>query len=488
MSTPGDPLLNQPPDNISVKGLASQEIDPTAAAWLASLGIIKSGIIERFFGERAASMVDSAATIAAILTGNWDKLMALVGKVFLAAQGEQNSGFYDLAAAVVEDLTGVKVDAAALKTSTFGSGRLAGMETLGSDLYNLLVKEFQPASGDLEAGSSGPAETFLGFLMNFCIRQGNVAAMCEAMPKELGFLSGFRDYGEQMAKNLGLGRLARQALKPLITTLVADPLTYQLQQQYRPKRIGATPAIKKFFRDQTFEQQMRTELAQEGYSDSRIDDLISELRPLLSEADLIKHLFRFGDTTVTVGGGTSLNTAQQLQQRGFSADDVQRLLDVSRPVLEKSEIAVLFTNGIMDHPTASAYLGKLGYDSDTAELVLRAHSLTHQHAHQLGLAELKRAFHNGVIDLLELKAHLTSQGYSADDQQIITLDLLQPTHGKVRQLSLAEIKAGFKAGALTETQAASHLKTLGYSDADVAVIVKTLPGPKAPPSAATPAG
>src|SRR5260221_8153665 len=118
MSMSGNPLLDQPPDNVSVKDIASQEIDPTAAAFLAALGIVKSGVIEKFFGVRAAAMVDSATTITAILTGNWDKMMAMVGGLFLAAQGEKNSGFYDLAAAVVEDLTGTKVDAAALKNST----------------------------------------------------------------------------------------------------------------------------------------------------------------------------------------------------------------------------------------------------------------------------------------------------------------------------------------------------------------------------------
>src|SRR5271157_4781422 len=51
-----------------------------------------------------------------------------------------------------------------------------------------------------------------------------------------------------MAKNLGLGRMARRALQPLIQILVADPLMYKLQEDYRPKRIGAMPAIKKYFR------------------------------------------------------------------------------------------------------------------------------------------------------------------------------------------------------------------------------------------------
>jgi hypothetical protein len=487
MGTPPSPFTDQPPGSVDIGAVAKQELDPTLAAYLGALGIAKSGLIEKYWGTRAAAMVDSAATIAAILTGNWDKLMTIVGTLFLTAQGEKNSAFYDLAAAVTEDLTGVKVDAAALKQSTFGSGRLAGMETLGGNILDLLAAEFAPKSGDLEEGDDAAAKKFLGFLMNFSIRQGNVTAMCEAMPKELGFLSGFRDYGEQMAKNLGLGRMARRALQPLIQVLVADPLLYKLQEQYRPKRIGSKAAIQKFFRDATFKDQMMTELAQEGFTDDRIDDLITDARPLLKEKEIVHHLFRFGDVASTIGGVSVSSARDKLTKLGYAAEDLELLIEDARPMLDKAEIGLLFANGIMAQDDALLNLSKLGYDDTTAALVLQAHSFQHRHPRQLGLAELKKAFHNSVIDLLELKAHLSADGYSDDDIQIITLDLLQPTHGKVRQLSLAEIKAGFKAGVLTEQQAAEHLKTLGFSDADIEVIVKTLPAPKAPAPAAAPA-
>ena len=490
MSDGSNPLLSQPPTTVSVGDVAKQEIDPTAAAFLAALGIAKSGLIEKFFGVRAAAMVDSATTIAAILSGNWDKMMTVVGSLFLAAQGEQNSSFYDLAAAVVEDLTGVKPDAAQLKQSTFGSGRLAGMEALGGDIFDLLQKEFAPNDTlDPDQGLAA-AKTFLGFLMNFSIRQGNVSAMCEAMPKELGFLSGFRDYGEQMAKNLGLGRSARGAIRPLIQTTITDPLQWKLNQLYRPKMLAEAQMIKRFFRDPSTKDRMTADLAKLGYSDEVIADLIADLQALLPERDVIDYGFRAGDTVSTVGGAPALSTHDQLMQRGYTSEDADRLIAVTRPILKENEIALLVVNGAMDQTTALTHMAKLGYDDATAQLALQAHSFSHRHAHRLGLGVLKKMLHDNVIDVLEFGAQLSAQGYSQDDINLLQLEFMQPTVGKVRQLSLAEIKAGFKAGALLEPQAAQHLKTLGYSDADIAVILKTLPAPKAttPPAApSTPA-
>lgn len=488
MSNGGDPFAPVPPFDVTISDVTQQEIDPRAKAKLEALGQKDAGTFNALWAARAAHITDAPSMAISIIIGILDEVMAQVLKLFEAAQGEKNAGFYDLAAKVIQDLTGAEVDAEALKQSTFGSGRLAGMEALGGDLYDLLQKEFEPASGDLEAGDDAPAKKFLGFLMNFAIRQGNVETILSLIPEEYRFVDGIREYGELMAKNLGLGRMARRALQPLIQILVADPLMYKLQEDFRPKRIGATPAIKKFFRTPDFEAQMRKELGQEGYTDARIDDLITDLRPELSERQLIDYLFRFGDVTTTIGSTTTLTIRQRLAQRGFSPDDVEKQISLQRPVLKESEIALLFTNGVMDHETASAYMGKLGYDSDTAELALRAHSLQHQHAKRIGLGELKKAFHNNVIDLLELGAALTAQGYSDSDKQIITLDLLAPATGKVRQLSLAEIKAGVKAGALTLQQAHDHLKGLGYSDNDVAVILASLPAPKPPTTPAAPSG
>jgi hypothetical protein len=477
-----------PPQKVDVSGVTLKEIDPAAAGTLTAFGVIASGILEHWLGIHAASMVESAATVTAILSGDWDKMMALVGKFFKASQGEQNSGFYDLAAAVLEDLTGVPVDAAKLKSSTFGSGRLAGMEAFGGDLYKLLEQEFAPASGNLEEGSVAPAERFLGFLMNFAIRQGNVSVMCEALPQEMKFITGFRDYGEQMAKMLGLGRLARRGFQPLVQILVAEPLTLQLNEQYRPKRIAKEQAIKKFFRDPSFETQARKEMAQEGFSDDRIGDLIDDARPLLAEREIIAHAFRFGATTSGIPGALGPDVKADIMKRGYSETDAQRLIELGRPILKENEIGLLYVNQAIDRQTALDHMSQLGYDDTTGQLALQAHSLSHQHAHRIGLGMLRKMLHDNVIDVLEFGAHLSAQGYSADDINLLQLEFLQPTDRQVRQLSLAEIKAGFKAGALTEPQAAQHLKTLGYSDTDVEVILKSLPTGKKPAAPATPAG
>jgi hypothetical protein len=483
----GNPLTpNLPPTDVTVSDVTENEVDFRAQAKQTALGLKDGGWGNSFWASFWGSVKDGVLWIVTEFVGTVDEIMAFVAPAFLKAQGENNESFYKLSGAILEDLTGVPVDTAPLIAAGTAGDRLKAMQIFGGDLYKLLEDEFAAGRTDLEASDNGAAKRFLGFLMNFAIRQGNIELLASMIPEEIRVADGFRAYGELMAKNLGLGRMARRALQPLIQILVSDPLTYQLQETYRPKRIGPMPAIKKFFRSPDFEAQMRKELAQEGYSDARTNDLIDEMRPLNPEHIILKYLFLKGNTDDLINGSPTSGARDLLIRRGYTPDDVEVFIQGSRPTLEKDEIALLFTHGIIEHDIAITFLNHVGFDTDTAQLVLQAHSLTHSQQRKLGLNELKKAFHNSVIDLLELKAHLTQQGYSDDDIQIITLDLLQPTTGKVRQLSLAEIKAGFKAGVLTEQQASQHLKALGYSDADVAVLIATLPGPKGTPVPVTP--
>lgn len=485
MSDTGNPLLSQPPTTVNVGDVAQQEIDPRNDQKLREVGKQDAGSYSALWAARAAHISDAPSLIISILVGLLDEIIAGMTKLLTAAQGEKNSGFYDLAAAVVEDLTGAKVDAQALKNSTFGSGRLPGMATLGGDIFDLLQQEFVP-DGTLSPDQGlNAAKAFLGFLMNFSIRQGNVETILSLIPEEYRSVEGIREYGELMAKNLGLGRLARRALTPLIQIAIADPLTWKLNQLYRPKMLAEAQMIRRFFRDPSTKDRMTAELQKLGYPDETVNDLITDAQALLPERDIIEYSFRFGNVTSSIGGAPALDTKGEIMQRGFTSDDADRLIAVTRPILKENEIALLVVNGAMDQATALGHMAKMGYDDATAQLALQAHTFSHLHAHRLGLGVLKKMLHDNVIDVLEFAAHLSAQGYSQDDITLLQLEFLQPTTGKVRQLSLAEIKAGFKAGALNEIQAEQHLKILGYSDADIAVILKTLPTPK-PPATPTP--
>lgn len=481
-----------PPTTVVVSDVTDHELDNVLVGTATGAGMILSGLIEHFFGVNAAAIVDGTAVVTAIQTGAWDKIMTVAGRFFKTAQGEQNSTFYDLCAAILTDLTGVEIDPVPLKQSAFGSGRVAGMEKFGSDLYDMLAKEFAPQSGDLEAPSDAPAKIFLGFLMNFAIRQGNVSAMCEALPSQFKFLEGFRDYGELMAKNLGLGRLARRALTPLIQTLVAEPLQNKLNADYRPKRMAKEQAIKAYFRGEMQLPQLRKELAEEGYSETRQDLMIYDARPLVSDRDVIRLYFQ--------GRLNETDRDKYLTARGYDANSIFLMVEATRPQLTVADILELHLFGAMQDSDATDALSKLGYDATTAAQIVQASTLRHDpskrtqplHIRTRTINQLRKEFLDGVINLGEWNTAVTQMGYSQDDISALQLDLLLDQQGRratratraVPSLTWAQLKAAFKSGVVDLEEVKVHLTHRGYSADDIAVLVKELSPP--PASTATP--
>lgn len=493
---PTDPTQNdllQVPTQVTVTDVVDHEVDPRKRAQLEALGQQDAGWFGNIWAHFWAAVYDGLAYVMTEIANSLDQVLAFVGKFFLLGQGEKNSAFYDLAGTILEDLTGVPVDKAALKSSTFGSGRIAGMQTFGADLYNQLAKEFAPKNGNLETPDVAPAQIFLGFLMNFAIRQGNIELLTSLLPEGIRVGDGFRAYGELMAKNLGLGRLARMSLKPLITTLVADPLQNSLNAQYRPKRLPKEQAIKAFWRGAISETQMRKELAEEGYSDARQDWMIADARPLLNDREIV-HLYL----------GQLLETQDFLKEmgkRGWNSDEIQNVVEIESPQLTVQEILDLYIFGQLDRATATNGLLRLGYDTGKAEnLVLLAEMragvvrpVRPRHPRTRTAMQLHKEFLDGVIDLPEWNTQLTQLGYSLDDIAAMTQDLLiDQAHRKttgtthaVPSLSWAQIKAAYKSGVLDLAEVEAHLAHRGYSAADIATLVKELP---AQPPPATPTG
>jgi hypothetical protein len=467
------------------------EIDPRKRAQLEALGHQDAGWFNKLWASFTASIYTLVATIATEFANSLDQVLAFVGKFFVLGQGEKNSAFYDLAGSILEDLTGVPVDTAALKQSTFGSGRLAGMTTFGGDLYDQLAKEFAPKDGTLENPSDDAAKAFLGFLMNFAIRQGNIELLTSLLPESWRIGEGYRAYGELMAKNLGLGRLARRALTPLVQTLVADPLQYQLNAKYTPKRLGPQLAIKAFFRGTMSDAQLRKELSEEGYSLERQNFMIRDAHTLPSDRELI-HLFFRG-----LLDETDLNT--ELTARGLDANTIFLTIETERPQLDKTEILELYEFGQISRDDAKAELLKIGYEIDVAENIVLAFEMKIQAVpkpkpirHKVRtFQQLRKEFLDGVIDLVEWNDALTQAGYDIDAITAMTNDLLidqasrkttRATHA-VPSLSWAELKAAYKAGVLGLQAVKDHLTHRGYNADDIATLVKELPAAPAPPAA-----
>lgn len=441
-----EPVSGAPPIQVTVTDVADHEIDPKQAAKLAELGRQEAGGSTDLVAALWAGIVDGLGLLITLMVRSWNSLMVLLAEFFDKAQGEENPEFWDLVAKITQDTTGVPVDAEALKKSFFGSGRLAGMDELGKNIFNLLAQEFVLSEaqstpglttpldgagiGGLPTGKLTPAQgiaaarRFLGFLMSNSIREGNVSAIVKFLPQTVRFAEGFRDYGEVMARNLGLSRLARRGLSPLVEILIADPLTWALQKQYRNKLLSPGSATRAWLAGHITGQELREELAIQGWSEEKISALIQEnVRDLSFQQ--ISALRAFGlldDATAIL----------HLRRAGYTEEDAKLVLEAEdRIEVRKAahQIATRALNELLEGSITvtefDGVLTRVGLtERERAGIVGIAGELTRLPRKTLTLAQMRQAYLDGIVNLLEWEDYLIRVGYREDDRKVLTIQLL----------------------------------------------------------------
>ncbi len=406
-----------PPSDINVP-----PPDYFTAGKLQAEGSKESGWPERLAAAFIMGIARLLAPLMRIIADALDLILAAVADLFLAGQGEGSRGFSNLVAALIGDLLGVEgVSGDELFTAFQTRGRIAAMQKVGSGFLDVLSTEMiQSGTVSPEQGDSA-VRAFLGFVLSFSVRQGNIEFLTSLIPEEWRFADGFRMYGELMAKNLGLGRLTRLVLRPLVTTLAATPFQWKLNEQYRPTQLKLADVVNPFSGAVMKAELIWADLAREGYSDDKISALLELHRKKLSEADL---------STLFSAGHIDQGTLQQsIQRLGYTLEDAQQKAEVDRldkvkPYFEELRSAAVsaYADGHIDRAELQGVVDGLPLTTEEKTYILLAADYKRKvPTKHLTVAQLETAFEQGVIDLTEFTDHLAAFGYSDDDQSVLLL-------------------------------------------------------------------
>jgi len=295
------------------------------------------------------------------------------------------------------------------------------MKEVGSGFLDVLSKEMITTGNVSPEQGDAAVRSFLGFVLSFSVRQGNIAFLTSLIPEEFRFGDGFREYGELMAKNLGLGRLTRLVLRPLVTTLAATPFQWKLNELYRPTQLKLADVVNPFSGAVMDAKLIWADLAREGYSDDKIQALLELHRKKLSEADL--------STLFSAGHIDQATLQQRIQRLGYTLEDAQQRAEVDRldkvkPYFEELRAAAVgaYANGHIQRDELKGIVDGLPLTTEVKTYIMLAADYKRRvPTKHLTVAQLEAAFSEGIIDLTEFTDHLTVQGYSDDDQSVLLL-------------------------------------------------------------------
>ena len=460
-----------PPDTtiqVTVTEMAGPKA-PTDVPWPAIEDYIRETrqVLENDFGlsgwfaHFAASLLGAGGAVFVLMA----HLVILLLKPFLPPLGGAIFAVLDdlrktldpqfalFSVAVINELLGTDFTLAHLPQGGDIGSHLARAEEIGLLFHRQLLTEFLQSTGislDPSTSSfsepSGPAGAgeritpisgvraaarFSGLAINFGTATGIIATLGGLVP--FAHVDEIREIGEEVARNLGLGRLQRLALAPLVQILLAEPYKWFINEVARPTQFSLGEVVNPFAGSVMPAELIWRDLARAGYSDDKIQAVLELHRKKLSDAD-ISTLFR--------GGFWTADQAQdELKRLGYDQvgaatkleSDLYSYLHTYREELRAAAVQA-YTEGHIDRSELEAVVRGLQLRAEEVTLVLTAADYKRKvPSKHLTFAEIQAAFELGIFDLNDFTKQLTDLGYSDDDQSVLlllTLDKLQKIKAK----------------------------------------------------------
>lgn len=415
-------------------------------------GYLDSGMLWKFLAGLVTTPGPSLTALLSFAISNLDTVLGLFTDLMTKFQGQGNPQFFQFVASMLSDLLGVNVNEEAILNSWALHGDVSALTAVGGALYDTLTKEFGTGSAITPQSGYNAARAFLGYMIAFSVREANVETIISILPESLRIFDGLRHYGSNMARNLGLGRLARRALQPLIQVLVSDPLTWYLNEAYRPKLLQENLAVRALLRGNITQDKFNQILSWQGYGDDSIQATLDDTytRPPIPDYYLLsKYTGMDANTLLTLASqtGTSLALASQ-----FLAVESYREADTEVAAF-LTELRTQRVAGYIDAPTFQAALDGLPISDAHKQWFQNVvgQQIEWPRVH-ITAAQAESAYVAGVIDLSDYQQYLTKLGYSDTDQDVMFnltgLKLEKATYeaAKAEWVYLKAVAAAKKAG------------------------------------------
>ena len=401
------------------------------------------GLFERIaalLGPAIATAVDFLCSQVAVVAG---AVLTAFVKLMDMMEGPEGVALDEFTAALLWDFLDVPVSAMEIHRARGDRGRLAAMDRIGGAFLDTLIAEFTLGERQLRGPGAAPtfapsaagpgepgvtpatgmtaARRFLGFVMNFSAKQATANAVASLLP--FGLLDSMGKIPEEFAANLSLGRMVRLALRPIFTTLVADPLDAALMERYRPRHLSEAVAVSAYLAGRITRQEVQDTLARLGYSDHLISVLIAEREADLSAGEIAR-LFRWRNIS-------QADAVARLRGRGFSTPEAMLWLQDASLARQESLAAQLcdtlrklVVDRRISSQQAQARISTLPYSPEEIALMREIDGYRMENdTRQLTLSQMQGAVLDGLVDLFEFQAFLQTENYGNREQQILMMDI-----------------------------------------------------------------
>ena len=348
-----------------------------------------------------------------------------VVKIISEVRSAGGQEFAQIAAQVMGEFLGVDIDPGTIAPGQGPAAAAQRASTVGSAFLSMLTQSMQGTGPiDPEDGEAN-AKRFVGYGINFGATNALMSIIAELVSDE--HLTQLHELGDGVARDIGIGRLVRQAIMPLVHVAIAQPYTRFVNAKYRGKELSVGEYTLGLNSRRLAERDVDRSLAELGYSDEYVTELKLQHAPKLTlhEVDALLRwgkLDQAGAIAALVAQGWPEDHAQQKL-------DALHLLQADREELAyAAELLKLGQDRMVDQETFASLLGRLHLsDEEKQGLANRLGVYLDSHHKPLALAELVFLQERNLITGEEVTAWTQQQGYSPSDAAMIDLYVTEKT-------------------------------------------------------------
>lgn len=247
--------------------------------------------------------------------------------------------------------------------------------------------------------------------------------LSDCLPFEIGHFKELTELPEGIIRALGVGRLVRRAVGPLVTVCAATPMLWHVNKKYRPTLLGPGEVVRQALREKWSKAEAIEELARQGYSDKRIEALFNAGAKFFSVGDVRTFLSR--------EEWTNEQAIQHLKDQGYdqaTAHDALRLEGLRRfDQLETQEANVIigaYAARDIDRSTFGSMLdAAVSVASERALFTELAEIRRACNIKRLTLSQVEAMVRSGVLNVRDYRETAQLEGYSDGDVTALELQL-----------------------------------------------------------------
>lgn len=370
----------------------------------------------------AAVAVDVVEAIITACLGLLSLIGEGFGKAMIGAEEKSSAAFGRIAATVVKDVLDVDVSPDVFSRRGAAGGRKGAHDDLAGAIFNGFLRAAGTGPGGELKPDDAPAKRLVEKMTRVAIEDWLEGSLSEIIT--VGQVEAWGQLGDNIVGMLGLNRIVRRVMAPLVDATIFTPHEWSVNKQYRPRLLSPAQAVKAYRAGIFTEAQFREELARQGWSEQRMNVLLLEEDRQISVSDL--------DQLIAGGAWTESQAAEYLVARGWRRDDAESLLALAadrRIDTYRRQMATAassaFVERTIDEVQFRRILETTGLDDREQHAIRQVAGLRRElRVKSLSTSEVEQAIKRGLLTLQDYRRHLIDEGYRLEDIQTLELLLL----------------------------------------------------------------